>query len=37
MAPSPTGTAFCMASPRMRSSRAVSRIVSAPALASAEN
>ena len=27
MAPTPTGTAFCMARPRMRSSRAASAIV----------
>src|SRR5271170_6334531 len=36
MAPSPTGTAFCMAWPRIRSSRAASSIVSAPAAQSAE-
>ena len=36
MAPSPTGTARCIASPRRRSSRAVSASVSAPAAASAE-
>ncbi len=36
MAPAPTGTAFCMAWPRMRKSRAVSEMVSAPAAASAE-
>ena len=36
MAPTPTGTAFCIACPRMRSSRAVSAMVKAPAAASAE-
>ena len=36
MAPSPTGTAFCMASPRKRRSRAASAILRAPAAASAE-
>src|SRR5262245_30351334 len=36
MAPTPTGTAFCMASPRVRSSRAVSEMLKAPAAASAE-
>ena len=36
IAPRPTGTAACMASPRMRSSFAVSEIVSEPAAASAE-
>ena len=36
MAPSPTGTAFCMAWPRRRSSRAASASVNAPAAASAE-
>ena len=36
MAPTPTGTAFCIASPRVRNSRAVSAMVKAPAAASAE-
>ena len=36
MAPTPTGTAFCIACPRVRSSRAVSAMVKAPAAASAE-
>ena len=36
MAPTPTGTAFCMACPRVRNSRAVSATVKAPAAASAE-
>ena len=36
MAPAPTGTARCMARPRMRSNRAASPIVSEPAAASAE-
>src|SRR5256714_520527 len=36
MAPVPTGTAFCIARPRRRRSRAVSAIVRAPAAASAE-
>ena len=36
MAPVPTGTACCMARPRMRKSRAVSASVKAPAAASAE-
>ena len=36
MAPAPTGTAFCIASPRVRSSRAVSAMVRLPAAASAE-
>ena len=36
IAPAPTGTAACMARPRMRNSRAVSEMVSAPAAASAE-
>jgi hypothetical protein len=36
IAPSPTGTAFCMALPRMRRRRALSLMVSAPAAASAE-
>ena len=36
MAPAPTGTAACIARPRIRKSRAVSATVSAPAAASAE-
>ena len=36
IAPSPTGTAFCMALPRMRNRRAASPMVKAPAAASAE-
>ena len=36
MAPTPTGTAFCMAWPRVRNSRAASAMVKAPAAASAE-
>jgi hypothetical protein len=36
MAPAPTGTAFCIASPRVRSSRAVSETLRLPAAASAE-
>jgi hypothetical protein len=36
MAPTPTGTAFCMARPRVRSSRAVSLMLRLPAAASAE-
>ena len=36
IAPSPTGTAACMALPRMRSSRAVSASENVPAAASAE-
>jgi len=36
MAPSPTGTAFCMAEPRRRRRRAASAMSSAPAAASAE-
>ena len=36
MAPTPTGTAFCMARPRVRSSRAVSEMLRLPAAASAE-
>ena len=36
MAPTPTGTAFCMARPRVRSSRAVSPMLRLPAAASAE-
>ena len=36
MAPVPTGTACCMARPRMRSSFAVSEMLNAPAAASAE-
>ena len=36
MAPTPTGVAFCMASPRTRSSRAASAIEKVPAAASAE-
>ncbi len=36
MAPAPTGTAFCMAKPRVRSRRAASEIERLPAEASAE-
>ena len=36
MAPVPTGTAACMARPRVRRSRAASGTLSAPAAASAE-
>ena len=36
MAPTPTGTAFCMARPRVRSRRAVSLMLRLPAAASAE-
>ena len=36
MAPAPTGTAFCMARPRIRNSRALSAMLSDPAAASAE-
>ena len=36
MAPTPTGTAFCMARPRVRSRRAVSEMLRLPAAASAE-
>ena len=36
MAPTPTGTAFCMARPRVRNSRAVSEMLRLPAAASAE-
>ena len=36
MAPTPTGTAFCMARPRVRNSRAASEMLRLPAAASAE-